>query len=203
MRRTLYTALITFREMLQAKPHLKIIALPELQETSDVPCDTGSPLELLKEEFSNQPIDFSLVPEDWARKDAGPFSPRVDLLEARARVARHFLRSRPENTVAVVLHGSLLHFLTENWVGSLAGVGTGWRNAEYRTYTFNESREENKQNASIVETQGSRARRDAPEVTGEQHAEMMRTAQAAWAASGYVILPDAMTAKVEDFQSML
>ena len=48
MRRTLYTALLAFQTVLRANPGLRIIALPELQETSDFPCDTGSPIAELR-----------------------------------------------------------------------------------------------------------------------------------------------------------
>ncbi|KAI2733984.1 hypothetical protein DTO012A8_10089 [Penicillium roqueforti] len=37
LRRTIYTALESFAPVFESKPDLKIIALPDIQETSDVP----------------------------------------------------------------------------------------------------------------------------------------------------------------------
>ena len=45
LQRMLNTALCIFQKLLKEKPGLKIIALPELQETSLLPCDVGSPIE--------------------------------------------------------------------------------------------------------------------------------------------------------------
>jgi broad specificity phosphatase PhoE len=123
-RRALYTALLTFRDVLISRPNLRIIALPELQETAALPCDVGLPLQELQQEFKGRPVDFSLLDQDWNNKLSGPFAPRVDLIQARAQKARKFLQSRPEHEVAVVTHGVLLHFLTEDWAGCLAGCGT-------------------------------------------------------------------------------
>jgi broad specificity phosphatase PhoE len=197
MRRALYTALLVFRDVLKAKPALRIIALPELQETSDEPCDVGTAVEKLREEFAHQPVDLSLVGQDWCRKEAGPFSLHTKDLEARALASRRFIKNRPESNVAVVTHGGFLHFLNEDWVGSMGGVGTGWTNAECRSYLFDESSEEQKRNASIVETEESRAGRDVLTLTGEQHEELRHYAQAHWAEAGWIILSEAVPAGKE------
>lgn len=49
---------------------LKVIALPEIQETSDVPCDVGSDVSALRKEIEekNLPVDIELVPEGWNDK---------------------------------------------------------------------------------------------------------------------------------------
>lgn len=67
LRRTIYTALESFEPVFQAKPDLKIIALPDIQETSDVPCDTGSEPEALKCEFKSG-VDLTLVQKGWNNK---------------------------------------------------------------------------------------------------------------------------------------
>lgn len=67
LRRTLYTALESFAPVFESKPDLKIIALPDIQETSDVPCDTGSEPSALKEEFKTG-VDLDLVEEGWNNK---------------------------------------------------------------------------------------------------------------------------------------
>lgn len=50
-----------------------------------------------------------------------------------------------------------LHFLTEDWAGDGSPAGTGWANTEFRSYVFLE--EEEGGNATIVETEESKARR--------------------------------------------
>lgn len=69
LRRTIYTALLGFETEIKSKG-LKIVALPEIQETSDVPCDTGSDIEALKKEVQEKglPVDLDLVSEDWNNK---------------------------------------------------------------------------------------------------------------------------------------
>lgn len=47
---------------------MKLIGLPDVQETSDVPCDTGSTPQALREEFADKPVDLELVHEDWNNK---------------------------------------------------------------------------------------------------------------------------------------
>lgn len=69
LRRTLYTALCSFRPAISRG--VKVIALPELQETSSVACDTGSELSRLEKEFSKEIgppasiIDLSLLDGGW------------------------------------------------------------------------------------------------------------------------------------------
>ena len=73
IRRTLYTSLLGFKDDIKTKG-LKIIALPELQETTALACDTGSdPIELANE-FASDPIDFTLVHPDWNEKKKGKWA---------------------------------------------------------------------------------------------------------------------------------
>lgn len=74
LRRTIYTALLAFKPVLETNPGLKIIALPDLQEVSDLPSDCGSVLETLEEEVikNNLPVDLSLVPSGWQIKVSEP-----------------------------------------------------------------------------------------------------------------------------------
>ena len=69
LRRTLYTALLGFESVLKGKK-LKIVALPEIQETSDVACDIGSDLSALEQEIigKNLPVELGLVMEGWNLK---------------------------------------------------------------------------------------------------------------------------------------
>lgn len=77
LRRTIYTALESFEPVFKTHPEMKLIALPDTQETSDVPCDTGSEPQVLREEFSGKPVDLDLVHEGWNNNvclpDYGPF----------------------------------------------------------------------------------------------------------------------------------
>ena len=115
IRRTLYTTLLAFES--ETKRGLKVIALPELQETSDVPCDTGSDVGILRKEVEGKPVDLSLVQEGWNSKK-GKWSPASETIEARAREARQWLKARPEKEIVVVTHGGFLHYLTEDWTDS-------------------------------------------------------------------------------------
>lgn len=126
LKRTIYTALYSFPEPIE-KRHLKVIAMPELQETSDLPCDTGSsPAEVAKE-FQSKPIDLSAIetPEGqhWNSK-TGKWAPNADAIIARAAAARKWLLSRPEKDIVVVTHGGFLHYFTEDWIGAdrFAGI---------------------------------------------------------------------------------
>jgi broad specificity phosphatase PhoE len=103
IRRTLYTSLLSFDHDIKTKG-LTIIALPEIQETSDLPCDTGSSPEELAQEFAGKPIDFSLVKHGWNVK-TGRWSPSKEVIAQRALEAREWLIRRPEQEIVVVTHG--------------------------------------------------------------------------------------------------
>jgi hypothetical protein len=105
---------------------LKVVALPELQETSDLPCDTGSEPAALAAEFGEGKfagaVDLRLVKEGWNDK-RGKWSPASSAIEARARQGRIWLRNLAEGSgsdsgrdvdVVVVTHGGYLHYFTED-----------------------------------------------------------------------------------------
>jgi broad specificity phosphatase PhoE len=103
LKRTIYTALLAFEPVIKEKG-LKVIALPELQETSDLPCDTGSSPELLAKEFEDKPVDLSLVKPGWDSKRM-KWAPTSTAIEKRAGDARRWLMARPEKEIVVVSHG--------------------------------------------------------------------------------------------------
>jgi len=120
MKRTIYTALYGFDSDLE-RAGLRVIALPELQETSDLPCDTGSPLEELTKEFAGKPVDFGSVMEGWNSK-TGKFAPKPCAIEARAREARLWLKARPEKEIVVVFHGMLPTARMRAWIVPMADL---------------------------------------------------------------------------------
>ena len=121
LRRTIYTTLLGFKP--EVDRGLKVIALPEVQETADVPCDTGTDIDVLKEEMKDKPVDLSRVKEGWNDK-SGRWAPTASALEKRAREARQWLKARPEKEIALVTHGGLLHYLTEDWSDYEPVLGT-------------------------------------------------------------------------------
>jgi broad specificity phosphatase PhoE len=118
MKRTVYTALHSFAPAIKDK-HLKVFALPELQETSDLPCDTGSKVSDLEAEFKGQPVDLSYMytppAKAWNTK-LGKWSATASAVDDRARIAREWLYNRPEKEIVVVTHGGFLHYFTEDWM---------------------------------------------------------------------------------------
>lgn len=103
LKRTIYTALLGFAEPIQNQG-LKVIALPELQETSDLPCDTGSSPTEIAREFEGKPVDLTLVKDGWDSKK-GRWAAESRAIEKRARDARKWLMARPEKNIVVVTHG--------------------------------------------------------------------------------------------------
>ncbi len=111
----------------------QVIALPELQETSDLPCDTGSDPAKLQEEYGTGKwkgtVDLSLVSEGWNDKSANtPWAPSAAKIEIRAREARRWLRelgmkSGADAEIVVVTHGGYLHYFTEDWTGHVKSAG--------------------------------------------------------------------------------
>ncbi|KFY11301.1 hypothetical protein V492_04533 [Pseudogymnoascus sp. VKM F-4246] len=174
LRRTILTALLSFPSLVEPPKSLKIVALPELQETSDSPCDTGSDPDVLEQYFGAAEwagkVDLSLVKDGWnVKSPSTPWGPAPEKVEARAVVSRHFLhelgREYEERTgqdahIAVVTHGGFLHFATEDWTGYNKVKGTGWENTEWRSFVFGEGEKKE----SLVETGESCKRRAGSEI---------------------------------------
>lgn len=169
IRRTIFTCQYSFPEAVRSGK--KIVALPDCQEVSLYPCDVGSDHELLKQEFGagGGLVDFRLLTKDWNLKTPDSrYFPDPQKLEARARDARLWLRdlvkaAGEDSHVVVVTHGGILHFITEDWAGIETGHGTGWRNTEYRSYSFADKTFEDP-NASLEELPESRLRRKGHEI---------------------------------------
>ena len=181
--RTLHTAWLVFQPLLSqssslhSKPEaggeqLRIIALPDAQETSSDPCDIGTDLPALSTFLSSQdppwPVDLSLLTENWNQKPFhGRYSPHSDAIKARARAARHFLREkvaelmakegRDDVQIVLISHGGFLHYFSDDWEGAATRPGTGWTNGEVRSFQFASLNDDPE--ARIVETTFSRQAR--------------------------------------------
>lgn len=107
--RTVETALRAFGGWVGASPGRRIVLKAELQETGDVPCDTGSPLLVLQERFATQAgaLDFSNLWQGWEVK-RGDFEDSGTALSARLLRFRDWLAARPESRIAVVGHHNFL-----------------------------------------------------------------------------------------------
>ncbi|KAH8895622.1 phosphoglycerate mutase-like protein [Thozetella sp. PMI_491] len=164
LKRTIYTALLSFKSIIEKK-NLVVLAVPDLQEVSDMPSDTGSELAELETEFAGQPVDFSLLYPGWNRKE-GRGAPWAGPMKVRAQKAREWLRDREETNIAVVTHGGFLAYFTGDfshvdsfdWEAFEAKMtaprhppmtieeriaiwmseypGSDWANAEYRSYVY-------------------------------------------------------------------
>jgi broad specificity phosphatase PhoE len=215
LRRTIYTTLLSFPSLLPSSSSkgLQTLALPSIQETSDLPCDTGSSIPVLESEFSSPTskydgaVNFSLLTPAWNSKK-GVFSPAAKAIEARAMSARKYLRTLAESYLkegqgeevhmVVVTHGGFLHYFTEDFEGAVndGTVGTGWHNTEFRSFNFVGEAEASKavngeaqgdDRASIVETQESRTRRRPGSIplTKEEQLRLRAAAEKEWSKSGY------------------
>lgn len=150
--RTISTALIAFEAPLASGKLPSIRAWPAVQEVSDVPCDRGSPLAVVSEEFGQDKVDFGLVEEGWEHKRGKYINTEAALL-ARAQDARRWLKELPHAEVAVVSHLCFLHLLTDDWENCESPVVSSWPNAELRSFTFAET---DYDDAALVETPESR-----------------------------------------------
>ncbi|KAL7757122.1 hypothetical protein ACKLNR_014115 [Fusarium oxysporum f. sp. zingiberi] len=166
MRRALQTCLLVFAPAVAAGT--VVTALEDIQEVSTLPCDTGTSTDILEQEpdFRNGRVDFSLVNKGWNDRSAtSTWLPNVERLQQRADTARRWLKklameaqdsSGKDIHIGIVSHGAMLHYLAQDWTDVECGW-TGWENAEWRTYQFNNLNEE--QDASIWETEDSWQRR--------------------------------------------
>lgn len=191
MRRTLYTCLLSFKPSVydaESNPTgKKVLAISDLQEVSNLPCDIGSDLSKLKEEFGpGNKVDLGQLKEGWNDKSfGGPNFPTMRNLEVRAKSARRQIRDlaieylkqngkgeEEEVHIVAVTHGGFLHFLTQDWDGMKANVGTGWQNTEWRSYEFIDPTGETDEDARLRETRVSwRKRRGS--ATGLTETEQM------------------------------
>lgn len=110
--RTIQTSKLGFEDKASS---CEIIPVPELQENSAMPCDTGSKLEIIRQRFPE--LDFSGVPADWNTK-RGQWEDSQSALSKRAQKLRNMLATRSEERIALVTHGgfcSVCQFWCYHW----------------------------------------------------------------------------------------
>jgi len=122
MRRTLQTTGIALKWLIDRG----VPVLPDVdwQEKSDMPCDTGTAITTIAMEFPEYNFD-TLAPDYPAKTGRWAFS-REAVLQ-RGIDCRRWLRSRPENVIAVVSHCGFLR---------TAVCHSDFANADYRIFEF-------------------------------------------------------------------
>jgi broad specificity phosphatase PhoE len=137
--RTLETTLAAFGHILDKKyvgeagaadGGARLIIDPDLQERSDLPCDTGSAQADLEARFLG--LDFDVLGADWHVK-AGAYAADDKAVEARAeRVRRRLLDLAREldqgdgtqrQDIVVVTHGVFMKFLSDDQLIDLPKAG--------------------------------------------------------------------------------
>jgi len=110
LRRALQTTMYAFEPVTQRG--MKITALPDAQEGTNAPSDTGSPVEVLAAEFGDK-VDLVNVHGPWYVKE-GRYAFDMKSLHTRAESLREWLYERKEGEIALVTHGYFAHYLTGN-----------------------------------------------------------------------------------------
>ncbi|KAF2645779.1 phosphoglycerate mutase-like protein [Massarina eburnea CBS 473.64] len=132
MRRTLQTATLGLHWLIKEKG---IEVLPDAgwQENAEKPCDTGSPISVMENEFPD--FDFSkvdpLYPDKTTNKKTNPYAYTPEALLARGQTCLKNLYSRPEKVIAVVSHSGFFR---------VAVCNRRFFNADWRVFEFDEER---------------------------------------------------------------
>ena len=102
---------------------------PDLQERSDLPCDTGSSASELAKAFPG--LSFGDLGEEWLMK-SGRYAPNDDAVRERAERVRKSLfetakrlENKEQKDIVVVTHGVFMKFLTGDQEIDLPKAG--WR----------------------------------------------------------------------------
>lgn len=197
--RTVATAYLSFiPAFANGKCKPAIIALPDAQETSDFPCDTGSDVEVLRQRCEEEkwPVDLSRLRDDWNIKTLNSrYSPAGDAIKIRANAARQQIRELLKELVdagdtnaqiVLVTHGGYLHYFTDDWEDSNKYYGTGWLNTEARAYEYVSGVDSTDDEAALHETLQSRAKRgkDTPRMSKDMQEALFHAGHQAWDEQG-------------------
>lgn len=193
--RTIHTAFLSLKPAIEGgRCEPVIIAIPDAQETSDFPCDTGSDVEVLQKRCEEEgwPVDLSRLNSDWNVKTLDSrYSPSGSAVRIRANAARCQIRQLLKELVdsgdsdaqlVLVTHGGYLHYFTNDWEDSDKYFGTGWLNTEARAYTYLAGVGSDDDDAALVETHESRVRRGkkATAFSQEQQEKLFHESHQGW-----------------------
>jgi broad specificity phosphatase PhoE len=130
MRRTLQTASIGLDWLI--KKGTPVLPDANWHETADKPCDTGSPISVMQEEFPA--FDFSpvdpLYPDKTTNLATNPYAFTKKAIVKRGQTCLEALYSRPEKVIAVVSHSGFLRTAICNRM---------FFNADYRIFDYDEA----------------------------------------------------------------
>ncbi len=145
LRRAIQTALAGFPHVLDRRYYnpngeggwegvdggVDLVLDPDLQERSDLPCDTGSEVQGLREVFPG--LDLNNLGDEWLVKK-GRYAADDETVEQRARAVRRRLGELAlrlekdggrKSDVVVVLHGVFMKFLSQD--KSIDLPKAGWK----------------------------------------------------------------------------
>lgn len=126
-RRTLQTVTLGLDYLIQKGTPVQPDAM--WQEVTDKPCDSGSPIDVMKSEFPQ--YDFSAVdpsyPDKTTNLSTNPYAFTQKAVLARGQACLKQLYSRPEKVIAVVSHAGFLRTAITN---------RRFFNADWRMFTF-------------------------------------------------------------------
>ncbi|KAK7180628.1 hypothetical protein DPSP01_006469 [Paraphaeosphaeria sporulosa] len=132
MRRTLQTASIGLEWLIKEKT-IEVRPDAGWQENADKPCDTGSPIGTMVQEFPD--FDFSTVdplyPDKTSSLSSNPYAFTRKAILARGQSCLRSLYSRPEKCIAVVSHSGFLR---------AAVCNRRFFNADWRVFDYDEER---------------------------------------------------------------
>jgi broad specificity phosphatase PhoE len=145
LRRCLQTTMHAFSQLIDSG-EVRAIANPDLIEVSNEPCDMGTPLDRLREEFPNIQFPEELFPDIWPRsgnvfppKEHTIFADAPVALSRRAQQALLYIKNLEDTEIIIVTHGAFAHFLFNNWMGQPGDSesrGTQLENGEARPMTM-------------------------------------------------------------------
>src|ERR1700737_2900825 len=116
LRRCLQKTMLAFAPRIESG-ELRTVVHPDLQEVSTHLCDTGNPLDFLRQEFPLLEFHDELFPDVWPRssevrmeKIDSIYDNKPELLASRAQRIQ-------DQEIVVVTHASFAHFLFNQWDG--------------------------------------------------------------------------------------
>jgi len=160
IKRAIYTALLGFDEQIHRRG-LKVVAMPDLQPTSDRLCDTGVSRHEVAREFEGLPVDLSFVTPGWECK-RGRWKTTEEATVKRAREVVEWIAGRGEEEIVIVSHRGMMPYLVEGWTDDDPSASNHWTNTEYHSCEVGRTSDGH---ACLIETSESK-RRNMPDRSG-------------------------------------